>query len=563
MLVSRSVRSLVLVLCLFGAGIPAGTAQQSAFAGPLRVHPTNKRYFTDNSGKPIYLTGSHVWNNFKDSGRSDPPPVFNWPGYLDLLTQHKHNFIRLWTWEPFWEDGVEPTRYTTPHPWPRVGPGNALDGKPKFNLNQLNQAYFDRLRTRVVQARDRGIYVSIMLFEGCSVRYDWFGHGVSWRGNPFNPSNNVNGINGDPNGDGWGIEILTLTIPAITNIQKAYIRKVIDTVNDLDNVLYEICNEGSANSKSWQTDLCNHIKGYEAGKPKRHPVGITDMYSNNDQFSPFPAGTDQDLFNSPADWIAIRNGEKVDPPVATGAKVILLDTDHLGAAMIAASKGHRWVWKSFTRGHNPIVMDTYSVGNMWTDPWFQQNMANLNYTPVRNAMGRARQYANRVDLAGMIPRGDLTSTGYALAKPGSEYLVLAINGGAFTVNLAAGTYAFEWFNPVNGTVSGTGSITAAAGSRSFAAPFSGDAVLYLKAGTAPPPPPGDGTGLTGQYYDNMDFTALKVTRTDPTVNFDWGAGSPVAGVGADTFTVRWTGQVQPPANGTYTFTTASDDGVRL
>jgi hypothetical protein len=70
-------------------------------------------------------------------------------------------------------------------------------------------------------------------------------------------------------------------------------------------------------------------------------------------------------------------------------------------------------------------------------------------------------------------------------------------------------------------------------------------------------------GLKGQYYDNKDFTALKVTRTDGTVNFDWGTGSPASGVGADTFSVRWTGQVQAPTSGTYTFTTASDDGVRL
>ena len=32
---------------------------------------------------------------------------------------------------------------------------------------------------------------------------------------------------------------------AITALQEAYVRKVVDTVNDLDNVLYEISNESS------------------------------------------------------------------------------------------------------------------------------------------------------------------------------------------------------------------------------------------------------------------------------------------------------------------------------
>ncbi len=77
--------------------------------------------------------------------------------------------------------------------------------------------------------------------------------------------------------------------------------------------------------------------------------------------------------------------------------------------------------------------------------------------------------------------------------------------------------------------------------------------------------PGGGTGtdLKGEYYDNTNFTTLKVTRTDATVNFDWGSGTPDPTVGADTFSVRWTGQVQPLYSQTYTFYTTSDDGVRL
>ena len=77
------------------------------------------------------------------------------------------------------------------------------------------------------------------------------------------------------------------------------------------------------------------------------------------------------------------------------------------------------------------------------------------------------------------------------------------------------------------------------------------------------PPGGAGTGLKGDYYDNMDFTNLLVTRTDATVNFSWGDGSPDPLIGVDTFSVRWTGQVQPAYSETYTFYTNTDDGVRL
>ncbi|BAZ08038.1 PA14 domain-containing protein [Calothrix sp. NIES-3974] len=74
---------------------------------------------------------------------------------------------------------------------------------------------------------------------------------------------------------------------------------------------------------------------------------------------------------------------------------------------------------------------------------------------------------------------------------------------------------------------------------------------------------GTGTGLRGEYYDNINFTNLVLTRIDPTVNFDWGSGSPDAAIAPDTFSVRWTGFVQPLYSETYTFFTTTDDGVRL
>ncbi len=73
----------------------------------------------------------------------------------------------------------------------------------------------------------------------------------------------------------------------------------------------------------------------------------------------------------------------------------------------------------------------------------------------------------------------------------------------------------------------------------------------------------EGTGLLGNYYDNKDFTNLKLTRTDSQVNFTWAAGSPASGIGADTFSVRWTGQLVPHTSEKYTFYTSTDDGVRL
>jgi glucose/arabinose dehydrogenase len=72
-----------------------------------------------------------------------------------------------------------------------------------------------------------------------------------------------------------------------------------------------------------------------------------------------------------------------------------------------------------------------------------------------------------------------------------------------------------------------------------------------------------GNGLLATYYDNIDFSGATVTRVDPIVDFDWGAGSPAASIGPDTFSVRWAGQVQAQFSERYVFYTQSDDGVRL
>ena len=60
------------------------------------------------------------------------------------------------------------------------------------------------------------------------------------------------------------------------------------------------------------------------------------------------------------------------------------------------------------------------------------------------------------------------------------------------------------------------------------------------------------------------FTSTPVLmRTDANVDFAWGGSSPSAAVTADNFSARWTGKVEAPVTGSYTFTARGDDGVRL
>lgn len=73
----------------------------------------------------------------------------------------------------------------------------------------------------------------------------------------------------------------------------------------------------------------------------------------------------------------------------------------------------------------------------------------------------------------------------------------------------------------------------------------------------------EGGGVKGDYYQGMNFQNLVLTRIDPQIDFNWGNAEPDPTVGADQFSVRWTGQVEAVFDETYTFYTNSDDGIRL
>jgi hypothetical protein len=108
-----------------------------------------------------------------------------------------------------------------------------------------------------------------------------------------------------------------------------------------------------------------------------------------------------------------------------------------------------------------------------------------SFEPARHAMGDTLRFAERMQLIDMEPRGDLSSTGYALTNPGEEYLVLEPSETAdpFTVTLAAGTYTAQWYSVNSREAVGAGNVTVESSTTiSFSAPFAaaGPAILYLK-----------------------------------------------------------------------------------
>ena len=293
-----------------GEGAPTAAADtrspsiRPGFApGPLVVSAKNPRYFMIEAGRAadehvVYLTGSHVWNNFHDGLGPGAPCASeqnDFGAYLNFLQAHGHNFIRLWRWEQFKSQvgGGGFHACMTPQPWPRTGPGTASDGKPRFDLSSFDPAYFHRLRDRVIAAGNKGIYVSVMLFDGFCLTQCPPPDNVA--GHPFAAGNNINGIGITSISD---YQVLPLD-PAVQAIQEAYLHKVVDTVQDLPNVLYEVANESTnstsewGDSTQWQYWVIDSLKAYEMRMGyERHPVGMTFQIG---KFDKARAGTQLNL----------------------------------------------------------------------------------------------------------------------------------------------------------------------------------------------------------------------------------------------------------------------------
>ena len=466
--------------------------------GTLRVDPKNPRYFTDNSGNAILLVGSHTWANFQDMLYADNKK-FDLDGYISMLKANHHNFIRFWTWEqsryaPWTKDDV----YFSPMPYARVGKALAQDGKPKFDVTKWNEEYFQRMRDRVIKYKENGIFTSIMLFQGFSLNKTGITDVDPWTCHPFNGKNNVNGINVPyfPMDDDSNPTLHSMKNKEVVKLQEDYVKKVIDVLNDQDNVLYEIINEGGA--KDWQYHMIDFIKAYEKTKPKQHPVGMSH------RIDPPSTMFNEDLVDSHADWIEPGNSQQPNdwqyphanfledyfdnPPANDGKKVKVMDTDHLWGH----GGNYKWVWKTVMRGHNVLFMDPWQPlgGKLDEDKaaWIfigglSRDISDYpDWELVRKNMGYARTMTDTLNLENLVPREDLSNTRYCLTDDSTEFAVYFPEGGRGTIDLrkAIGEFSAQWFFPVLGRSFQLQRLIKGGDYKMFDVPFTGDAVLVLK-----------------------------------------------------------------------------------
>ncbi len=238
---------------------------------PVRIDPSNRFFFLNTDGKPLMLIGDYTWETFS-SIYSDYGKMFK------SLRTRGLNLARVWLW---WgcEQFPPPAKDIHIEPFLREGPGIANDGKPKYNLDKFNPLFFERLTDFCKRAEENGICLQLMMMDAWMIKHDYL-----WKLNAFNRNNNINGVNGDPGGTGKGTDgnsgFCSMNNPGVIEYQKAYIKKVVETVNKFNRIYFEIANENYYNEE-WELMLCDYIKDIEKSMPNQHMTIRRDFPSHS------------------------------------------------------------------------------------------------------------------------------------------------------------------------------------------------------------------------------------------------------------------------------------------
>lgn len=231
------------------------------------IKPWEKnQWFWQYKGKPLMLLGTSGDDN-----------LFQWPAeilipHLDSMIKVGANYVRN-TMSDRQDKGFEL------YPFKKTENG-------KYDLNQLNEDYFNRFDFFLKETAKRDIIVQIEVWD----RFDYARE--NWLPHPYNPTNNINytfeqsGLDYlYPDHPGQNKQPFFFTTPKQRNnqvllkYQISRVEKMLEIAFKYNHVLYCMDNETSA-EEEWATFWAEFVlnKAKEAGKQ----ICVTEMWDNWD-----------------------------------------------------------------------------------------------------------------------------------------------------------------------------------------------------------------------------------------------------------------------------------------
>ncbi|MEM9833698.1 MAG: hypothetical protein AAF944_23915 [Bacteroidota bacterium] len=459
-------RVVLIPLTLVGILATQSLSAQPDVAQSLALHPDNPHYFIYQDEPTLLITSAEHYGAVLNLD-------FDYQTYLETMHREGMNYTRIFVGSYVEIPGsfgignntLAPAVGRFIAPWQRTDEAGLYEGEKKFNLNEWNPDYFERLTDFIREAGQRGIIVEVTFF--CSTYED-----KAWERNPFNSGNSVNNI---PKIDRKKSN--TLTNGSLTDHQKKLVEKVVTKLNEFDNIFYEIQNEpwsddpqdamrtlktldpkdltwakwahtASEASLEWQQVMVDQIVATEQNLPKQHL--IAQNYCNF-RHSLEKVNNEVDIINFHYAW-----------PEAVGMNYAWnrpISFDESGFAGSSDTTYLRQAWQFIVAGGSVFNNLDYSFYVGHEDGKGENNAPGGGSTALRKQLMYLHEFMKSLDYINMQP--DFATVVHApgvdtqcLAEPGQQYAIF-LTGQAtdwIKLYLPEGDFDCEFISPYTGKV---------------------------------------------------------------------------------------------------------------
>ena len=446
-----------LVICL---GSYAVSAQ------PIRLNPVNPHYLEYKGKSVIIVSSSEHYGSVIN-------PAFNYIKYLNTMQKDSMNYTRVFTGSMYWEiegdfsianNNLAPARGTALAPWKRSDVAGNANGGNKFDLDQWDEAYFNRFKSLIEEAQKRNIIVEVTLFTSIY-------NEKTWSNCPVNPQNNVNNITVSD-----FKKVHTLENDNLLTYQEKFVKKIVTELNIYDNVIYEIQNEPwsdqpvaknkpnmwqkstpdnwesridipSEASIDWQSHITQLITDTEKTLNKTHLIAqnyCNFVYSLEDVI-PYVS-----IINFHYAWseaAAFNYGWN---------KMIGFDESGFAGSDDDTYRQQAWVFLMSGGGSFNNLDYSFAVG--YEDGTLSQKAPGGGSPLLRKQLLILRKFFEALDFVNFSPDKTVVALSpgaysYAISKRNDQFAIY-LTGIAKTLhlNISAGKYQVRWLNPADGMI---------------------------------------------------------------------------------------------------------------
>ena len=430
-------------------------------------------------GRWLTYNGQYVYYVGADTQQLAADTSLDYIAVLNQFQANGINKVRIWV-DAYWDPNYL-------HPWVY----NTTTGK--YNLDQWNNAYWTRVKAFVSAAQQRSIIVEVSLFDAYPSNPDWFVNDsmrIAW-----NKSYNSNGVFSTNSSGHFYPEFFDLNYSerstsgkTLKDYQQALVDKTLAELGGYSNVHFEIMNEffefmsdfpnGFATVAPWQQYWTDYVAQRTDRLVVAHVNDATNSQANK-------AAGQEYFWDRPSVDVLNYHLYQTDPGVISN----LLHNAQSKGKVLQSNESYEWYVKN-PDGSGQITQANLDRVTKEAWGWFVSGGYYAFYNAQHTEFGGWNQLGTRakvlndlatkvrfwemspVDSSGneydaLVTQGPGSSNTarQVFANPGSQYVVYfwgTPRSTAARIQLLAGSYRYEWYDPRTGNLLGSGTVTGGA-----------------------------------------------------------------------------------------------------